>query len=136
MSHQQAGQYDRTLVISCNTVQNGANWCDFAGGFACQCWLGYSGDGIAGCTPTLAVTDLASQYVTEATQGPLICDVAYPPNAPGSAYDPTLIPGQTNNTAVVSNKCFADCSFQYVQKLLQRVKLLERFPKYNVMFML
>ena len=27
--------------------------------------------------------------MTEATQGPLICDVAYPLDAPGSAYDPT-----------------------------------------------
>ena len=52
--------------------------------------------------------------MTEATQGPLICDVAYPLNAPGSAYDPTLIPGQTNNTAVVSAESTAlldTCSY-------------------------
>lgn len=57
--------------------------------------------------------DLPLQYVTEATQGPLICDVAYPTNAPGSAYDPTLIPGQTNNTAVVGSNCFVYCTLQH-----------------------
>ena len=90
-------------------VQHAVMWCkiDFTGGFACQCWLGYSGDGVTSCTPTPAVMDLPSHYASEATQGPLICDVAYPPNAPGSAYDPTLIPGQTNNTAVVGTGCFA-----------------------------
>ena len=61
-----------------------------AGGFQCQCWLGWTGDGVKACTPTPALSDLASQYTSEATQGPLICDVAYPLNAPGSAYDPTL----------------------------------------------
>lgn len=61
-----------------------------AGGFQCQCWLGWTGDGVKACTPTPALSDLASQYTNEATQGPLICDVAYPLNAPGSAYDPTL----------------------------------------------
>ena len=80
-----------------------ASLCVAVGGFECQCWLGYSGDGIAGCTPTPPLLDLPSQYVTEATQGPLICDVAYPSNAPGSAYDPTLIAGQTHNTEVVSD---------------------------------
>ena len=40
--------------------------------------------------------------MTEATQGPLICDVAYPINAPGSAYDPTLIAGLTMNPEVVN----------------------------------
>lgn len=95
-------------------MQNGAKWCGFEGGFACQCWLGYSGDGVTSCIPTPAVIDLPSQYMTEATQGPLICDVAYPPNAPGSAYDPTLIPGQTNNTAVVGSNCFAYCTFQHL----------------------
>ena len=61
-----------------------------AGGFQCQCWLGYTGDGVTSCSPSPAVNALTSEYVTEATQGPLICDVAYPLDAPGSAYDPTL----------------------------------------------
>ena len=29
------------------------------------------------------------QYASEATQGPYICDVAYPSNAPGFILDPT-----------------------------------------------
>ena len=72
------------------------------GGFQCQCWLGYTGDGVSSCTASPAVNDLPSQYVTEATQGPLICDVMYPIDAPGSAYDPTLIAGLTMNPQVVS----------------------------------
>ncbi len=72
------------------------------GGFQCQCWLGYTGDGVSSCTASPAVNDLPSQYVTEATQGPLICDVMYPIDAPGSAYDPTLIAGLTVNPQVVS----------------------------------
>jgi hypothetical protein len=35
------------------------------------------------------VTQLESQYASEATQGPLICDIQYPVNAPGFQYDPT-----------------------------------------------
>ena len=72
------------------------------GGFQCQCWLGYTGDGVSSCTASPAVNDLPSQYITEATQGPLICDVMYPIDAPGSAYDPTLIAGLTMNPQVVS----------------------------------
>ena len=72
------------------------------GGFQCQCWLGYTGDGVSSCTASPAVNDLPSQYVTEATQGPLICDVMYHIDAPGSAYDPTLIAGLTMNPQVVS----------------------------------
>ncbi len=35
------------------------------------------------------MTQLESQYASEATQGPLICDIQYPVNAPGFQYDPT-----------------------------------------------
>lgn len=47
-----------------------------------------AGDG-ATCTPTPQVQQLEDQYATEATQGPLICDIRYPINAPGFQYDPT-----------------------------------------------
>lgn len=32
---------------------------------------------------------LESEYSAEATQGPLICDITYPMDAPGFVYDPT-----------------------------------------------
>ncbi|EIE27597.1 glycoside hydrolase [Coccomyxa subellipsoidea C-169] len=58
------------------------------GGFTCQCWRGFTGDGTK-CDATPAVAQLESAYSTEATQGPLICDIKYPQIAPGFVYDPT-----------------------------------------------
>ncbi|DBB02500.1 hypothetical protein WJX82_002641 [Trebouxia sp. C0006] len=96
-----------TCTIDINECVRGTDNCaanaaciNTQGGFQCQCWLGYTGDGVSSCTASPAVNDLPSQYVTEATQGPLICDVMYPIDAPGSAYDPTLIAGLTMNPQV------------------------------------
>ncbi|KAL0028744.1 hypothetical protein WJX79_004058 [Trebouxia sp. C0005] len=96
-----------TCTIDINECVRGTDNCaanaaciNTQGGFQCQCWLGYTGDGVSSCTASPAVNDLPSQYVTEATQGPLICDVMYPIDAPGSAYDPTLIAGLTVNPQV------------------------------------
>lgn len=47
-----------------------------------------TGDGTK-CDATPAVAQLESAYSTEATQGPLICDIKYPQIAPGFVYDPT-----------------------------------------------
>ncbi|CAL8463534.1 g3068 [Coccomyxa elongata] len=58
------------------------------GGFTCQCWRGFIGDGST-CKATPAVAQLESEYSAEATQGPLICDIKYPMDAPGFVYDPT-----------------------------------------------
>eukprot|EP00891_Asterochloris_glomerata_P005372 jgi/Astpho2/5372/fgenesh1_pg.00075_%23_44_t len=65
---------------------------DTNGSFACECWLGYTGDGIRSCTPTAALQALPESYTSEATQGPLLCDIAYPMDAPGYAHDPTANP--------------------------------------------
>lgn len=35
------------------------------------------------------MAQLESEYSAEATQGPLICDITYPMDAPGFVYDPT-----------------------------------------------
>ncbi|KAK9917687.1 hypothetical protein WJX75_007185 [Coccomyxa subellipsoidea] len=58
------------------------------GSFSCQCWRGFTGDGTQ-CDPTPAIEQLESAYSSEATQGPLICDIKYPMIAPGFVYDPT-----------------------------------------------
>ncbi|CAK0739538.1 hypothetical protein CVIRNUC_001174 [Coccomyxa viridis] len=58
------------------------------GSFTCTCWRGFSGDGHT-CQETPAVEDLVNQYSLTAMEGPLLCDVLYPTNAPGYVDDPT-----------------------------------------------
>ena len=47
-----------------------------------------AGDGHT-CQETPAVEDLVNQYSLTAMEGPLLCDVLYPTNAPGYVDDPT-----------------------------------------------
>ena len=47
-----------------------------------------AGDGHT-CQETPAVEDLVNQYSITAMEGPLLCDVLYPTNAPGYVDDPT-----------------------------------------------
>lgn len=47
-----------------------------------------AGDGTT-CTPTPLIAQLPSLYTDVADQGPLVCDIPYPMNAPGFNYDPT-----------------------------------------------
>ena len=50
--------------------------------------LAAAGDGHT-CQETPAVEDLVNQYSLTAMEGPLLCDVLYPTNAPGYVDDPT-----------------------------------------------
>lgn len=62
-----------------------------AGGFACHCFDGYTGDG-ASCQPAAALADVQTQYVSDGAAR-LACsegrDVVYPEGAPGFQYDVT-----------------------------------------------
>ena len=47
-----------------------------------------AGDGHT-CQESPAVEDLVNQYSNTALEGPLLCDVTYPTDAPGYLDDPT-----------------------------------------------
>ena len=47
------------------------------------------------------VQALPETYTSEATQGPLLCDIAYPMDAPGYAHDPTANPADVGLAATL-----------------------------------
>ena len=52
-------------------------------------------------TPNSFVQALPETYTSEATQGPLLCDIAYPLDAPGYAHDPTANPADVSLAATL-----------------------------------
>lgn len=53
---------------------------------------------------TPSVQALPETYTSEATQGPLLCDIAYPMDAPGYAHDPTANPADVSLAAALRHQ--------------------------------
>lgn len=84
--------------IDINECVRGTAGCDLHagcvnsdGGFECQCYVGYTGNGV-NCEASRALRRLERDYFTEG-EGQLACDegdnIEYPVAAPGFVYDPT-----------------------------------------------
>lgn len=92
-----AGKEGGSCALDVNECLRGLDNCDpnaacvdTDGGFTCECFYGYSGDGASCTEDAAAIAELKSKYYAtpQATSCQVNIPVPYPVTAPGGLYDP------------------------------------------------